>query len=181
MFVWYGSSCKPMERPRARDVAARYLAATGRTGKAITVEVESGQVRVAGARGVKMYVDGRVGWMGVWAVVGLGVGADLGLGCDHGPVDMCVDVRGQERWGGGSCAHGWPTAAWSGLSGGWARGNASTWLVCAPLQEPPFFTCNFVGWDSAAVTSIPDVYADKVRAMSLGAAADNGAAATSSK
>ncbi|KAG2427027.1 hypothetical protein HYH02_014673 [Chlamydomonas schloesseri] len=79
MFVWYGSSCKPMERPRARDVAGRYLAATGRTGKAIMVEVESG-------------------------------------------------------------------------------------------QEPPFFTCNFVGWDSAAVATIPDVYAEKVRAMSLGAA-----------
>ncbi|KAG2430525.1 hypothetical protein HXX76_010048 [Chlamydomonas incerta] len=83
MFVWYGASCKPMERPRGRDVAARYLAATGRTGKAIMVEVESG-------------------------------------------------------------------------------------------QEPPFFTCNFVGWDSAAVASIPDVYADKVRAMSLGGANGGG-------
>ncbi|PNG62175.1 Adseverin [Tetrabaena socialis] len=43
MYVWYGATCKPNERPRARDVAARYLAAAGRRGAAPLVELESGQ------------------------------------------------------------------------------------------------------------------------------------------
>ncbi len=44
MYVWYGRTCKPHERPRARDVAGRYLAATGRTlVPGALVEVEAGQ------------------------------------------------------------------------------------------------------------------------------------------
>lgn len=44
MYVWYGRTCKPHERPRARDVAGRYLAATGRAlAPGALVEVEAGQ------------------------------------------------------------------------------------------------------------------------------------------
>ncbi|KXZ45279.1 gelsolin [Gonium pectorale] len=43
LYVWYGRTCKPHERPRARDVAGRYLSAARREGVAALVEVEAGQ------------------------------------------------------------------------------------------------------------------------------------------
>ncbi|GLC46734.1 hypothetical protein PLESTB_001357700 [Pleodorina starrii] len=43
LYVWYGSSCKHTERPRGRDVAQRYLVASGRSGAVGLVEVESGR------------------------------------------------------------------------------------------------------------------------------------------
>ncbi|KAG2482921.1 hypothetical protein HYH03_018200 [Edaphochlamys debaryana] len=43
LFVWYGGACKHTERPRARDVAGRYLTLSGRSGRVLLVEVEAGQ------------------------------------------------------------------------------------------------------------------------------------------
>ncbi|GFR40113.1 hypothetical protein Agub_g667 [Astrephomene gubernaculifera] len=49
LYMWYGATCKPTERPRARDVAQRYLAASaarrggGGAGGSGLVEVEAGQ------------------------------------------------------------------------------------------------------------------------------------------
>ncbi|EFJ40169.1 actin-binding protein gelsolin [Volvox carteri f. nagariensis] len=56
------------------------------------------------------------------------------------------------------------------------RSGAASLVEVESGQEPPFFTCHFVGWDKEAVTTIPDVYADKLRAMALEKAAKDAAA-----